>query len=345
MPNNNLVGMTGDVHAHPFSDYATVNEEGINSRLLETCRVLRWMIQSSFDRKCSKFIVAGDLLHVRKDIPTVALDLVSEVFQEFKDKLEIVLLVGNHDLNVNSYHTGLRAFRGSCRVIASPQVVDGIGYFPWTDDQETASKVFRKLMDKGATRIVGHMGISGAKIGPSSFEVPGHIELETIKGLDALEWIVLGHYHKHQNVRGNIWYVGSPLQHDRGERNDGKKGFFIANGAKLEFIENTTSPRFLDVYPDTPAASIRANDFVKIIGRTEEEVTELRAIVEKKGNKSESTKTEVIVIPETKQRLDLAGASERNLLRRYVKHEGRPTGIKRRTLIDAGLQFLQGAQE
>lgn len=335
------LAVSGDLHLHPFSDHAKTTEKGENTRLLEIVKAIEWMFATTIKKGGKDFIIAGDTFHVRKDVPTVALDAMGRLLYNVKDSLTVHILVGNHDLNVNTSDTSVMALAGSANIINKPcvQRIDNqwIGFLPWTDDQQSVAKAFKLFRKEEAGLVVGHLGIDGAKLGPANIEIPGHVKIEDGHGFKA---ILLGHYHKHQQVSDKVWYIGSPLQHSRGEAGE-KKVFALWDGKKPTFIENTFSPRFVVVKPGDDISGIRSNDYVKIVGKTEAEVSSVvkQVSAETKIDTSEMT-TDVNAPVVIKQRLKLSGIATRKMLRRYVKHEGVTPKSLRIEYAQVGQQLL-----
>jgi DNA repair exonuclease SbcCD nuclease subunit len=342
-----FAGITADVHSHNFSQYSRIDENGVNSRLKRTCEALHWAMQETLKAGAKKFIVAGDLFHVRREVPTVVLDMTAKVLEANRD-LDIYLLVGNHDLNSSSDHNSVSALSGLATIVDKPCVHDiagiKVGFIPWVDDQTKLKGIISKLYKAGARHLVGHLGIDGAKLGPSSIEIPGHVQLEGIVPSD-VKWVALGHYHKPQVIHEDphIRYVGSPLQHGRGERNE-DKGFVLAYQDKLKFIENTFSPRFIDVEEGTDISAIRSHDYVKIVGKSKtENDTLLKQVADVTGGEVQDAVLEVRTPQEMKQRLKLTGLENKKMLDKYIEHKGVPEGVDATTLRNVGLQLLTGA--
>jgi DNA repair exonuclease SbcCD nuclease subunit len=307
---------------------------------------LDWMMTETEKSGAKNFIVAGDLFHVRREVPTMVLDMTAHVLASHP-KLEKYLLVGNHDLNNTSDHCSVSALSGLAHILDKPQVVDlegtQVGFIPWVDDQEKLKGIINKLVKGGATNLVGHIGIDGAQLGPSSIEIPGHIRLEGVVPKN-IKWVALGHYHKPQVVSEEpyIRYVGSPLQHGRGERNE-TKGFVLAYPDKLKFIENTFSPRFIDVEEGSDISEVRSFDYIKIIGKSKAVNDALLKQVSDVAGEIPDAVAEVRSVQEIKQRLKLTGLENKKMLSKYVEHKGVPEGVDRVTLCNIGMQLLTGA--
>ena len=102
-----FAGITADVHSHNFAQYSRIDENGVNSRLTRTCEALTWAMKETIKAGAKNFIVAGDLFHVRREVPTVVLDMTAKVLEAHHKDLDIYLLVGNHDLNSSSDHNSV----------------------------------------------------------------------------------------------------------------------------------------------------------------------------------------------------------------------------------------------
>jgi DNA repair exonuclease SbcCD nuclease subunit len=83
-----------------------------------------------------------------------------------------------------------------------------------------------------ADLLVGHAGINGAVTGPVEYRPLEEIDVDD---LGAFAFTFLGHYHKCQKLKERVWYIGSPLQQNRGERDDTDKGFLLYDSERNKF--------------------------------------------------------------------------------------------------------------
>lgn len=341
-----MIAVTADVHIHPFSQFATLSTEGINTRLLRTLECVEWMIETAISRGCSHFVVGGDLFHTRKEIPNVVLDLTGALLKKYRKKIQFVVLVGNHDLNVATNHTSLRALSGLATVVDEACVLDlagfKVGFIPWVDDNESLQRSVEVCRKGRAVDVIAHLGAAGALTGSQDIVIPGHVDFDLIKGSSSFRYIHLGHEHKNQVIRESkpmIYYVGSPLQHSWGETGN-TNGFTVVDEDGMEFIKNTISPRFVRYNASDPKAKKpRKGDYVDIIAATEKEAVEARAKVD---SDEENVITHVRSVDRIKERLDLTGLNRKAMLEKFVTHAGVPEGLTLADLVEEGLYLIAG---
>jgi len=341
-----MFAVTADVHAHPFGDFATIDSEGVNSRLQRTVDALAWAMSTASDQGATTFVIAGDLFHSRKDVPTIALDMVSEVLEEAQDTLDIILLLGNHDLNTSTHHASIAALSGIGQVVMDVTEIttrddERLGLIPWCDTQDQFEAMWNELpLDLDA--YIGHFGTFGANFGPYNIEIPGDINPQPLVE-DRL--MLLGHYHRRQNVFGNTWYVGSPLQHTWAEAGDWK-GFAVVDGGHLSWVENRSSPRFVkvDMREDAPPQP-RSFDYVKVIAADERDAADQVKTLNDLANGEARVKVEVVRERDDPTRLALAGLEQQQMVERYVDHKGCPDGLAPDKIVNAGCLLLSGEME
>lgn len=239
--------LTADVHFHNFQQFATV-KDGVNSRLYYTREVMREFFFTARRLKADITIIAGDLFHAREKLDV---DVVSEVYKLIHENehatRSLYLLRGNHDTNSDS-HSSLDIFKGLKHV----NVVDNeessewfsneeIAYIPHFENRDDWFRIEDRLHP--AKALIMHQGITGAEVGAFNIEITGEFglsELPTTK----YGAIFAGHYHKPQHVGGNVYYLGSPLQHNFGERGENKHfTLFDTETGEVTHIP-TSTPKF-----------------------------------------------------------------------------------------------------
>jgi len=313
----------------------------MNSRLKEIVKAVRWMAKRSVKAGAEYFIVAGDFFHSRRSIEISVLHAAADLVDFLSGKFEkVVVLIGNHDLSMTGgTHNSVRALRRkNVVVVDKPTVLDlgeKIGFLPWETKPTEVRKAFREFSQQNAAGVVCHLALDKALSGPSDFEVPGVIKLSDLsKGRH--RWVLMGHYHKTQSWKKNeklIAYVGSPLQHNWGERGE-KKGFWLVEkGKRPRFVENDKSPRFVLVETKEDAEAVRPQDYVKV--------------VRKGARKHLTDKNEnVIIVPEQrddeiKVRLPDRAKGDRELIRAYLKYAKVPERLNPKYVEDIGNLLLE----
>ena len=174
---------------------------------------------------------------------------------------EIILLRGNHDVEGD-----LLAFRDNDKalhVLETYGVVEA-GGVPWyclphfsagaialqaksvaeyaETGTDVVSAMLRSIAAKPKGGLLFHGTVSGARLdnGRIPLENGLHLPLTDLVGLD---WPVYGgHYHKHQNVAGQVYYTGSVTRRTFAEQDD-DKGFLVHDSSKSGPTFVSLSPR------------------------------------------------------------------------------------------------------
>ncbi|MCH9665562.1 MAG: hypothetical protein K0U41_06895, partial [Gammaproteobacteria bacterium] len=193
-------------------------------------RVLTQALNKARDLSVPLFI-GGDLRDTKAIIRGEEINMLNTLFSENND-VRVLLMVGNHDLmNKNSDAHSLEFLRhhSNITIIDGPLVLDtegGIGRFyciPYKKTKEEFQEEIKRAKELGFTRILGHQGVQGAKMGDYVVDESSICPKE----LESFEFIGLGHYHKSQDL-GNVRYWGSPFTVNFGESSD-RKCFWVVN--------------------------------------------------------------------------------------------------------------------
>lgn len=312
-----------DHHAHPFTYGAKEVEWGgtlMNSRLVDSCRVLQQMNTYAFKNKIKTIVFCGDLFHTREAVPTDAYNATFEMLYSLLAGRTSFLIPGNHDYHdraglVHSLDT-LKYWRnnGSLKVA---KVVDWrttdkcfvhtgsrgddymLCFVPYTEDRSLAINTIKAHADvpfAGPKLLVAHLGMQGATVGSDYVLVnPGDVAVDDIQ-YDKFAGCLFGHYHQHQKLFPNGWYVGATHHHTWGDVNT-KRGFLhvrvYIDHIDFDFIESESS-RFLAVTEaELDTVKINEDDFVKIVTDKKlslEQANKVRA-------KAKSQVCEVVYVP------------------------------------------------
>lgn len=266
-----------DIHIHPFKQFSELMPDGLNSRLQHALNCMSLIRKYAKKKGVPTILFGGDLFHKRDFIDVVTYNAAYDQFVAMKkDNLDVVVVPGNHDRVTRGGSThSLWAMRHMMRVASDPKVLSVAGgkvyCLPYTHDPEEAKEGLRKLAEhakktQGYKVLVVHAGIAGAVTGAIDYALPG--EEISVRDLmpDRYDLVLLGHYHKRQALASNVMYIGSPLQHDFGDRNDAEKGFIEVDleTGKLEHIP-LHQPQFhlLEVGNKPPV--INDTDFYKLL--------------------------------------------------------------------------------
>lgn len=219
-------------------------------------------------------IVMGDTLDTKALMRGECVNRLIQLFSsETAQALDIIMLVGNHDLfnekgSENSLEFlapyGVKLVRNSLRT--------DLGLFIAYQSDTTAIRQHLDVLPRGST-IFCHQGLKTAYM--------GHYALDT-SSLDPTVFesfnVISGHYHKRQTIKcgklGRFSYVGNPYTLSFSEAEDGPKGIqvLLDNGA-LEFVPTNQRKhvklvtQFKDLYNiDTSTISPEDKILLKIQG-------------------------------------------------------------------------------
>lgn len=293
-----------DHHGHSFTFGAKeVPYDGhfINSRLLASCDVLRQIGNYAREHKIRNIVFAGDLFHVREAVPTDVMYHTRTALLQMGNNCTLYMIPGNHDYYDRAgYVHSLEVFKDICGI----NVIDvhsvnksvnimgkrgdpyKIHFVPYTDDRNEA---VRRLQAAGEATtkgkwpelLIAHLGMQGAKVGSDYVLVSDQdITVDDVP-YDKFTACFFGHYHQHQQLFRNGWFIGASHHHNWGDVNT-KRGFLhvriYVDHVDFDFIE-TDAPRFVSFREDNPV-EVKPNDFVRVLTNkkmTEKQITDVRA--------------------------------------------------------------------
>lgn len=243
-----------DIHAHPFpygSEYITYPPfKGLhNSRLVSTMYALEGVADYAVANNIDTVLFSGDMFHTRQSVKTVARNMVTHVIkQKFVNQgLKLVMIPGNHDYadRVGNIHSlqSLRYLSPDVHVIDQVSAVDltselSVICVPYTDsvkkarsDLQFAATLSQTRQDR-TTVLLAHLGVQGATVGSDYVLIcPSDVESMEIP-FDQFDLCLFGHYHQHQMLAKNAWFVGALTQQNWSDVN-GNRGF-IDIGASIK---------------------------------------------------------------------------------------------------------------
>jgi hypothetical protein len=200
----------------------------------------------------------GDTLDNRSEIPVPTIQVVEAGLawlMRGRGGPLCYKLIGNHEQHQKAagVHTGA-LFNPFFRVVPEREVFDWsrveedgpwiiAAAFPY--DFEDAAAWIRAEVVRGreANRnviVIGHLPLKGARL-PGGPLATG-LEADCLEGAD---FALLGHVHRHQEVRRSYWYVGSPFQQDFGEAGEPKGvALFDTRTLEVEFVDLGGFPQY-----------------------------------------------------------------------------------------------------
>lgn len=252
-----------DHHLHNYSEFAKPvsaslygREVQTTDRVIDQLKALNQVFKIAAENDAC-LIFGGDFYHKRVSVHTAIYNLgIRAVDYNMKKypNLELYMLVGNHDMTTNQMGcpNSLEPFNliDRVHVVSRPKncsVGDTqISFLPYGENINEMKEWLTKLIQVPAMNhniLVAHIGVDGASTGNYSHRLSGAFSLDDLHP-HAYDYVLLGHYHKRQNLRENVLYGGNLIPTDFSDMQD--KGVHLIDTDKhsIEFIP-IESPKFL----------------------------------------------------------------------------------------------------
>lgn len=230
----------------------------------ENIKLANW-IKNKFNKEnINDIFILGDIFHNRKQITLESIDNATEFFNVLRT-FNIHIITGNHDCffldNSDVHSLGMLKGWENITVYDKPDIVrygeNSIAMIPWGTKIEDIPN---------ADYVFGHFEISG-------FEMQGTVCEKGLKGAELVEKakhsVFSGHFHKPQIRKygeKDIHYLGSPYQHNFGERDQDKFIYILEiDTGKLKEIVNDISPKHYYVQQNETDFSKYNNQIVRPI--------------------------------------------------------------------------------
>lgn len=215
-------------------------------------------------RGIDTIVFAGDIFENRRFVASEVLDKVYRLFKVRLAKFQCYVIAGNHDILYDNssdvcqlrFLENLPNVHLYIDVVGSETIGDKRWFFvPWIQEDKVDRvnswliKSSRGNIDKNV--IVGHFDMIGARMEAKTVSTGG---FDPKRFLNAAKLTISGHYHCRSEISDGdslICYVGTPYQLSFGHVGI-PAGYHIydSDSGELEFIENSVSPTFVDVYDD-----------------------------------------------------------------------------------------------
>lgn len=293
-----------DFHAHNHTYGATrTTIPGLgglyNSRLADCAAVLDEILAYAIRQEIKHVVFCGDLFHRRTSVPTDVRHVIVDRIQKFEEEdIELFLIPGNHDMGDRAGHCHHLVGLGELSEFV--HVYDKVGardlpqaqfvFAPYSENlEETKRRLgvaagLAEYTDKPSI-LFGHLGMQGAKVGSDYVLVnDGDIAVSDVPR-DKFAACFFGHFHEHQALFPNGWFVGATHQHNWGDAY-GSRGYLhvTVDGDKVDFQQiPTMAPEFVVTRDGKTSrgepSMMKANDFVRNI--TKDKFVDVEALKEK----------------------------------------------------------------
>lgn len=295
-----------DIHLSRYSQDKIEDELSLPERLHSIKNALYEVANYCKDNGISNLIVGGDILHGKSIIYAIAQEIMLQFFEDFNDSIQFYVIDGNHDLSGKGDD-----------VISALRPLDKIDKVRWIKYSETyhlknedilfvpySNQLPEIIKESRAKILISHFGLSEGVLN-SGLSIVSNVSMKDLEGKYQL--VLLGHYHKPQEITSNgtrLFYVGSPIQLDWGEKDDDK--------------------RFLVVDTDTlNVDSIPFNNYkkhiqIEITADNKDEAIQAAKAAKAAGNHVKVVMTETVDLSEIKGEFNVIDKTDKNITDRGI---------------------------
>lgn len=270
-------GVLSDLHCHAWSTYATVDADGVNSRLRIILNEMERAAAGLVLAGGSTMVIAGDIFHVRGSIDPEVLNPVQSVIQKLLDDgINIYAIPGNHDLkssDTNELSSAVQTLAhtasdaGKFITFNVPSMIttdDGyqLAFVPWRNKVDDVISDLHQLKnavgDPDLTDVFIHAGIDGVLT-----NMPDHGLAARRLAEIGFRRVFAGHYHHHkhfvwQDIANEVVSIGATT-HQTWSDVGTKAGFLLVDHQSVLF-QDSHAPKFVDVSGMTETEMQLASD-------------------------------------------------------------------------------------
>jgi DNA repair protein SbcD/Mre11 len=240
-------------------------ETGLNQRLHDFLASLDQAVDAAIQSQVDLVVFAGDIYKTRDPTPTHQREFARRIYRLTSNGIRVVLVAGNHDIPLSAGRaTSVDIFRalevpsvtvartlgthrietrsGPVQVVAFPWAVRSLVLAQPEFKNHTIAELNQAMIDLTRDKlrveaegldprvpsiIVGHAHLFGAKVGAERLLTMGHDPMYDLQTFDlpGIDYVALGHVHKHQVLHyasPPVVYAGSIDRVDFGEQDEAK---------------------------------------------------------------------------------------------------------------------------
>jgi DNA repair exonuclease SbcCD nuclease subunit len=208
----------------------------VNVKNLQRSKELLDHLNSIIEEKTPSMVIQmGDVFHNHNILHLESLKLYTDFLKKIPKHVKVMQLVGNHDMQ-NSVtlfpktHAYVSFNFSNVEIVDTPRVIDNILYMPYVPVGQFHQEL-NKITDP-YKMIFCHQEFIGAEFMKGLLSTTG----------DALPTCptISGHVHG-QNKLEDVWYCGTPIQHDHGDDED-KAVWMVDLNTSYEVLEKIEIP-------------------------------------------------------------------------------------------------------
>jgi len=216
------ITFTSDLHLSGFVSDLTDSTTDLPERLSEKKKVLYSIIEEMKKRGSEHLIIAGDLLHNKSVIYSLAQSVLLDFIRENKD-IHFTVIDGNHDLSGKG-----RTIVSALKCLDSESNVARVQFNQVLKTEQFifipySINVVKQVRENSGNILVSHFGLNEAVLNCGA-SIVSDVSLKDLVG--RYKFAFLGHYHTPQEIINEyikLYYMGSITQTDWSEKNENKR--------------------------------------------------------------------------------------------------------------------------
>jgi len=329
-----------DIHLSRYGQDPIEPTSGLPERLHGILNSLSFIVDYCRKNKIKDIVIGGDILHGKSIIYALAQDVMLQLFNDCHD-INFRVIDGNHDLSGKGEDavSALRSLEKVPNVEWISKKIyeeENMIFVPYS------TKVVEQVKGSEADILISHFGLSEGVLN-SGISIISNISMSDLRPRYKL--VLLGHYHKPQEIIEDdtrMYYVGSPVQLDWGEKGDIKR-FLIVDSKTLKV-------------QSVPTKGYRKFMEFELTSKHKKEVLELAKEAKEQGHYIKLLKREKIditgfeefnVVDKTEvdvtDRGITSSMSQREKLERYLEIKEIPEN-ERQEYLEQGLQIIDACE-
>lgn len=245
--------ITSDQHAHNWSQFAGVGEDGVNTRLRAILNEMTRAHGALLAEGGDTSFYGGDLFHVRGRIEPSVFNPTFETIEGIHAHapgLKTYAIPGNHDLegkNADALGNAMQALSSieGFKVFTEPKLVGDVLVIPWFQDLNELRSILQtwsEIEDAPGWDVIIHAPVNGIIKG-----IPDH-------GLEASELaaygfrrVFSGHYHDHKVMEGGKVISIGATTHQTWNDPGSLAGFLLVWPDRIQHVRSE-APAFIDLH-------------------------------------------------------------------------------------------------
>ncbi len=236
---------TADIHLSKYGQDTIEQTTNLPERLHSIKTVLIQIAEYCITNNIEVIFIGGDLLHGKSIIYAIAQKIMLDFFRKYPN-ITFCVIDGNHDLSGKGSEAisaliSLDNEPNVKRIKQDHEMVENMLLVPYSYN------MIKVIKESKAEILISHFGLNEGILN-SGISIIADIGLKDLIG--KYKMVLLGHYHKPQEIINDsisLYYVGSPVHLDWGEKNEDKRFLVVdTETLQVESIPTTGYKKYLE---------------------------------------------------------------------------------------------------